>query len=140
MPLWLEMMGRDKRYGNRMAHLCDLIREHPDLGIVPDLAHLAEMGNNEQTIFGQALLKDTIRMVHCSLAGCKVPHALQKRWYGREDIDHVPAVLQPEAVNTESARSAARFPMVLEGAIPAGQQGLDILAAETRWWKALHSK
>ncbi|MEF2230671.1 MAG: hypothetical protein V3571_07070 [Pseudodesulfovibrio sp.] len=132
--LALELMDATRAFGNRVEHCMPLMASHPDLGMVPDLAHLDEMRHVASPAETFEALAGRIRYVHGSLSGGRVAAEVQVHWYSRRDVRHVPAVLGGGDVIEDLAGLAVGYPLILEGAVPKGAAGLQLLRDEIRWW------
>lgn len=135
-----EFMDEEKKYGNHPEQFKDVFAGYDQFGLVLDLAHLQDF---EAKFSWREFLDDPplarrVAAVHASnhskwLAG---------NWYadkGFEQIDavHSFCIADTGRFDPQLLQAVSSLPVVVEGIVPPGPMGLDLLEQEIAWLRGV---
>jgi hypothetical protein len=133
-----EFMDKEKIYGNHPNHFKDIFKKDTSFGLVMDLAHLQDfLGEFDWTdFFYDPFLENRITYVHAS----NHAHMLQKNFYsglGFKNMNAVHVLCKSDIslFSNELLDECRKYPIVIEGIIPPGEVGIELLLQEIHWLK-----
>ncbi len=131
-----EFMDAEKAYGNRPEHFRGWPPEHRDFGLVLDTAHLQDF----EARFSWREFMDDPELVTRLAAVHASNHSkwLGRNWYrdnGFNEIEAVHSFCTADAgrLDRQFLAAVAGVPVVVEGIVPPGPRGLELLEAEIAW-------
>jgi hypothetical protein len=132
----LEVTDKTTDYGNTPDQLVKLLKLNEDLGLVLDTAHVQDFADEYgwEAYFKDNLLNSRMYMTHMSNHSCH----LESNFYDSNgftgiDATHSFCISKKENFPVELIELCREKPMVIEGVVPPGNNGLELLREEMKW-------
>jgi hypothetical protein len=134
----LELMDKNKSFGNTVGDYKKIVELLPWAYLVPDLAHLSDYEGEERVaVFEDADLLDRISYVHMSCHSSQIKDQTHLKTVYSLIPEHLPCVIAEEGLAYDLLPHATQYPVALEGALPFGEFGWEILEREIFWWRQM---
>jgi hypothetical protein len=131
-----EFMDKNKLFGNHPDHFRRIFQLDDRFGLVVDLAHLQDFQNefDWKSFFSDQFLRKHISFIHVSSHSSILKTNFYEN-YGFPNINAVHSLshFDKSLFPSELMRNCRDFPMVIEGIVPPGEIGKELLVKEINW-------
>lgn len=125
-----ELVAEGGCYATHPDHLERALAADPELQLVPDTAHMQDFDYPWQQVFLNPTLRARICMVHTSNHARHLGESLYgDTREGREAV-HALCIADEGRFPPDYLRELRRYPLVLEGIVPRGAEGVELLRRE----------